>query len=359
MAKLTLPRSLLVLVASLALLGACASRAVDKGGRRCVVRDDCKEGEVCFRDHCRPENYCEQPSDCPGGELAYCENNTCGLAECTATLDTCGSYACDPTAKACRRTCDSSEHCRAGLICRNGACEEPQCSSTEPDACHGHLCTGGRCEKTCGNCLSGYTCVQGSCRRSSDHCTVDEDCGTGSCCPTELDGWLECSADACQLVADGESCKWGAMCASGFCEQGICARCQAETCAPAPCEGLECGTVLGEECGKCSGLSLCAHGQCEEVCVGRICGEDRGVSCGTCANPDDCNAAGQCVLRCTNMTCGEDRGLSCGTCADKHECQENRCVNLCPSGRCGGICGDPCGAWDVCNEVTGYCERVF
>lgn len=42
-------------------------------------RNVCESDEICVKNTCKPEEYCEKDDDC--GDYLYCENNKCGKEE--------------------------------------------------------------------------------------------------------------------------------------------------------------------------------------------------------------------------------------------------------------------------------------
>jgi hypothetical protein len=117
------------------------------------------------------------------------------------------------------------------------------------------------------------------------------------------------------------------------------------------CTGLECGLdpICGASCGSCGVGEDCIGGSCVAGCVpdcaGKVCGSDGcGDSCGSCVDPDVCDATGQCI---PPELCTDDcftYGYNCGTweiCGNQTfcgPCVGGNCVNgVCISA---GTCGD-------------------
>ncbi|MBI2392139.1 MAG: hypothetical protein HYV09_21285, partial [Deltaproteobacteria bacterium] len=142
---------------------ACASRACDG-----VQAASC-DGLVGFDVTCRE-------AKCEAGTLT--EKAACdGSGTCPSAITaSCGGFACEPGAAACKVRCGRDEDCIATHVCREGACA-PRTAVCDPDglavielsgetrACAPYVCRGGDCLKTCSTtneCVAGYTCDPGS-----------------------------------------------------------------------------------------------------------------------------------------------------------------------------------------------------
>ncbi|MBL8717532.1 MAG: hypothetical protein JNL79_16215, partial [Myxococcales bacterium] len=108
---------------------------------------------------------------CEGSTLLL--EATCdGAGACAAPSTSCGAYACDDEAKACKLACAGDTDCAADHRCRDGACRPATtvCSSDgvgtvakdgTTASCAPYRCKGGECGKACGatdDCAPGHAC---------------------------------------------------------------------------------------------------------------------------------------------------------------------------------------------------------
>ena len=140
-----------------------------------------------------------------------------------------------------------------------------------------------------------------------------------------------------------------------------------------PCEGRECGTVDGVDCGACSGeTEECnEEGVCIDHCEGIECGMNGIYDCGGCpGETEHCNEhEHMCVDLCAQRECGDYLWVNCGTCPSaEEECnREGQCVHVCAERECsepvpGVVCGqcaggEECGMTGRCHDVTASCPE--
>ncbi len=236
----------------------------------------------------------------------------------------------------------------------------------------------------CGTCPAGQMCLGGRCQ--ADPCV-----GQGPGCRAKCVRALPCGGVPCGA---GESCV-GDRCVVG--------------CFPAPCDGLDCGSILGDliragaadsrfnhnvgfcngnycdfshrgcnaDCGagflcavETSGPSTCMHA-CEAgtVCVGGACVEADPCTDVVCGSGTICRE-GACVAdSCAGVTCAGGSICAGGRCIDTCRCPDDgvargsnwrcelgewKCTPSCRAGDCGssdgcgGACDGTCPAGQSC-----------
>lgn len=219
-----------------------------------------------------------------------------------------------------------------------------------------HALTNGRCD------ACGGTCTQLECQANAD-CGLCRRCEAGGCVP-----------------APDPAC-------NGTCQQGVCVPpCDNECvvhqtgCASAT-RRWTCGQSDGDICldrveTSCPPNTACSNGacvtDCAAVCAGR-CGSVSGCACGGCGANATCNESTQACVGCPNNFCsvaglssglhcdGRDR-VSCGTSGGcRVETSRSTCADLCSGGACvapacGGTdqpcCNGTCNAGNFCSQGT-------
>lgn len=184
------------------------------------------------------EPECIDNGNCDVGEVCY--NETCVIAECTAS-DQCeiGQF-CDPVNYRCRDGCEHDTDCLSGQTCnaQSHACVDAGCRNTELDCPVGTLCdavTGSCYEPTPPVCVQecdvagGNSCARGTtCSVSStaETCRRDADCEQGWSCDRFTDGNSYCHKDycmpTCQVSADDPGCPAGFACFDDGLGGGVC-----------------------------------------------------------------------------------------------------------------------------------------
>lgn len=155
-------------------------------------RNKCDEGT----NSCGPDGLCGKAGECrkfrPAGEA--CGAQTCsgttqessacdGFGMCQKTSLPCGSFACDPATKACKKSCASDADCAAGAQCdkATGQCgtavttcvsaTEEKTTSGQVNKCPaGYACTGNKCNTKCStnaecDVAGGFSCMGTECKK--------------------------------------------------------------------------------------------------------------------------------------------------------------------------------------------------
>ncbi len=127
------------------------------------------------------------------------------------------------------------------------------------------------CDPCTADAFSGSACThelvaEGGACEDGDACTEGEVCVSGVCGgggPVVCDDENPCTADACDSSrgCTATPTNEGRECPGGLCGAGKCYD---------PCEGRECGTSEGLECGSCEEEHVCSTGKCHEVPEGYV-----------------------------------------------------------------------------------------
>lgn len=280
-------------------------------GSACISDDDCDAAScldgACAAPSCDDTllNQDESDVDCGGSCEARCAaNQACTLdADCASTLI-----------------------CSSEGVCTSASCDDQELNGSESDLdCGGAVCPGcpdgGACNANA-DCASSL-CTDGSCAvptcedetRNQDETGVD--CG-GVCAATCDDG------DACAVASDCAS----RVCGTQGCDDGVARCCQAPSCTDEIVNGNESDEDCGGNCPDCDDGQSCRVGA---DCESGTCDDGECVSC----NDDDQNGSE------TDEDCGGPNacarcapGLECLVDADcaSNACQDGRC--------CGGTLGD-------------------
>jgi hypothetical protein len=168
----------------------CAAKQCDGTANTAACNGLVNDGTVqCAAAECKGTSV--QPA-------AFCD----GAGACVApTLSSCGKYACDPTALACRTSCTTDTDCAGDSKCYSGKCTDARSCSTDGNAsidpvtkeskdCAPFKCgTSGDCLQKCAtsdDCQAGLTCDlstgQGQCLPAS---TGSKDSGGCATAPGE------------------------------------------------------------------------------------------------------------------------------------------------------------------------------
>ena len=289
------------------------------------------------------------------------------------------------------QSCSIDVACSGGLSCVQGKCiiellEGATCSDANPCS-GGMLCTKGICQYSYGNacvgdnvcgeflkCDSGFcqapcefeTALKQSCKKETQeldctfrlfHCKESGSCG-------RLNG-----------LVNGEQCKEGLSCVSGFCVDGVCCD---KACGEDKADCLACSKAAGAEkdgeCATAAAGTLCrsnideddAENPCDlkEVCDGKVsaCPEDVFAADKTSCNTSGVCKFGACLLQGQNGSgCKTSDDCISGNCVDEVCCDTN-CDGECSScsnasGTCtalenGALCGDGdlCTVGDTCQD---------
>jgi hypothetical protein len=312
--------------------------------------------------------YCVDCADgfesCGWNTLGYYD---CGQAQGSADPSGDAPASCDPCPPECTGGAECSPTC-AGLcgtcsgdaVClSSGACYTDQCGSKE--------CGIDPLGVDCGQCGPGTTCVEGvwQCLEIPAPCQPKATPGCDGCA---------CEPCVCELHPSCCTQSWDLFCASA-CELACGASC--DPCPPSPsCDGIDCGSYCGVDCGNCADGELCLDFSCcAPSCEGKSCGDDGcGGSCGGCTGNDVCvdGECAPCPASCEGKVCGDDGcGGPCGECAEGSycvggACSISACDGRCESGdvSCGQDCTCSCNAscfefGDCCPGLCDVCGASF
>ncbi|MBI4699654.1 MAG: SBBP repeat-containing protein [Deltaproteobacteria bacterium] len=173
--------------------------------------------------------------------------------------------------------CSSPSDCGAATTCRHYACESHECVAE--------------------NAALGTPCAEDG----GEVCDGKGSCAPPSCDDTVKDGDetdTDCGGATCASCKDGDSCKKGTDCASGFCDGAVCTakkpigascnkpgECQSGDCVDARC----CDSPCDAPCEACASPKT---GLADGICGHVMGGTDPG---GACA-PGLCDSAGACAV---------------------------------------------------------------
>ncbi len=232
------------------------ARSEQRGpGAVCATSSDCPEGLGCIfeptpgRFSCQPSE-CKQDADCADGKVCRVASDiTSGvpIRRCLIPGTQREGGACFDISS------DSSEVCRAGLLCVRGRCGKPCEESTIGSCPVGSTCistvNGGGCLATCreGQCPNGQECLD---LGDESLCAnrVGENCLTGGCAKgqvCEVTQRMDTVIFECAKRCDPfqpEGCLPGSVCGAGGNGQSLCYQGCDFTENPCP-RGYECSTV--------------------------------------------------------------------------------------------------------------------
>ena len=289
------------------------------------------------------------------------------------------------------QSCELDAACSAGLSCVEGVCRIRALEGTA-------------CAKT-SDCGSGMSCAEGLCQYAyGNACVGDNVCGeflkcdSGFCqapCEFEAELMQSCKEETASVdctyrlfhckdmgscgrlngLVNGEQCKEGLACESGFCVDGVCCD---QICGENKADCLACSIAAGaEKDGECSAAAsgtVCRStllddeekNPCDidEVCDGKekACPEDLFVADNTVCESTGICQFGSCVLQGQNGSgCEESKDCLSGNCVEQ-VCCDTACSGECSScsnaaGKCtilkdGAVCGDGdlCTIGDTCQK---------
>jgi hypothetical protein len=231
----------------------CNGLETCQAGKGCVagVALSCTDGDAC-----NGVEGCDTVGGCkPGAPLVCDDGDVCnGKETCAAAA---GCVAGTPVACSDGDACNGVESCGPGGACLPGA--PPVCDDGEPcnglESCDANAgCVAGKpvvcadadpCNgvETCdalGQCQPGtppacapFACTPAGCNSS---CANDGDCAAGAFCDV-VDSDGDGDADECIAKSvNGSTCSDASLCASGYCQSGVCCGggvcCQDESTCP-------------------------------------------------------------------------------------------------------------------------------
>jgi hypothetical protein len=341
--KLLAPMAIVVVVASLALGGACATAVQttssgpgDSGGDPvidggpdappavpCIFAADCAAMiDICNVGTCINGACAKAPTNelgaCNDGK--YCtENDVCQKGACVGgspklctALDSCHLAQCDEALKTCKNVagndgaqCDDKDACTVSGVCKAG-----NCAAGKPSDC-----TFFNSECSVGVCTPGAGCAAQP---------INEG---GACSNGDVNGCTQgqCQAGGCAAIPkkDGQSCNDFKFCTvNEHCQSGVCSG-DPNPCAPPdnPCligicdeNAQQCVVTIGndgtacDDGNLCTGGETCLSGQCVggvPVNNGMACDDKNGCTGGTTCVNGSCGAPTSQILACTvgDMCC--------------------------------------------------------
>ncbi|MBQ9394543.1 MAG: sel1 repeat family protein [Proteobacteria bacterium] len=329
-----------------------APKKVRKQGQ-CRVAKDCKTGEACIQQICKPmvNLTCKTDIDCPDYEK--CFDGKCAM--CTADTDCKSGFACSENGICLPKQekliqCRQHSECGMGEVCLNGDCAA-FCSSIDecsyPSGVKG-MCSRtdrilfGVCEAAQGcnkndDCKEGYTCYMKSCERI--YCQSDADCGDKKSCDHGI----------CKAADEGEKPAFQSCDEEGYCSgKGHCKR-----------VGHTIQCVECTENAHCDSGKQCLDFKCDVACTtDGDCGEGR-----FCLSTHRCADLGKSCKK--DEDCGENNICHVDICRSKSwqpECAVDAdCRALAEDGVCDPTpkfgkkyCTTSCDVDADCPDFMGY-----
>lgn len=346
--------------------GSCSERCAV--GSLCASDADCEASCVdgsCAAPSCDDEiaNQDESDVDCGGSCSERCgANQTCTSdADCTSDLicssdAVCTAASCDDeqlngsesdldcggdTCPGCPDgdACTVDGDCVSG-VCSDATCAEPSCEDETLNQDETAADCGGSCEEACENgdaCAVASDCESGVCGTQGCDAGVARCCQVPSCADDIRNG-SESDEDcggACPDCADGDTCRVGADCASGACDDGVCVSCN---------DDEQNGNETDEDCGGANSCNRCAPGLVCLVdgdCASNVCQDGR--CCG--GNLGDCT---RCAERLSpNLSCFTGPPGAEPLCGQFLECLRAN-ADVCSTRSAPGCSGEG----NVCNHNT-------
>jgi hypothetical protein len=331
----------------------CSPYGCDTSRGRCFAR--CSDGSQCDGRECKDTSCGKKPLGAVCGDASECASGSCadGVCcnlPCSGACFSCNQVgkmgACSPTAAGspdphgvCKSepragcgmsgTCNGQGGCAkyaAGTECRPGSCSGG--SEIPMSVCDG----AGTCVLGAPVACAPFVCAQNACKGS---CASNADCTGGNLC---LEG-------SCGKKQNGQSCRAGSECRTGFCVDGFC-----------------CDTACGGTCVFCGFPS--SRGRCTNSPAGvpdprAACDDEGEESCGTNGN---CNGNRGCQRYPSGTPC---RAGSCDQASNRETqtgtCSGGRCAvpasTSCAPFRCNGAaCGSSC-AGDAQCAAPAVCQN--
>jgi len=341
----------------------------------CMTDTDCVAPNTCVNNSCGKKPLgaaCGADAEC---NSAICAQGRCCSATCTGTCKSCAVAGSEGT---CRNVPDGTDPlgqcadegamtCGLDGQCNGvGACRKYAVATT----CGTDSCSAGA-EHPAPRCDTSATCAPGALRSCSPYICGATNCKTSCATSADCVAGFTCIGSVCTQLTNGTPCTSAAMCASGYCEQGVCCNtgCSAAcvacnltgkvgTCSPiaagtGPLVATQCTDMGSTSCGtdgKCNGA-----GACRNYAVGTACGA---ASCtgSTLSSPRSCDGAGACRAA-TTSSCVP---YQCGTAACKTSCATTAadCTsgNTCVAMSCGKIpIGGTCSSGLNSDCASGFC----
>lgn len=297
-------------------------------------------------------------NDCPASDPSTCglDGRCDGAGACRRKVagTECGGRSCQNSVLGSVSTCDGAGSCNLGTLF----------------ACAPYLCDpeSGTCFNSCtsdAQCTSGNPCTNGSCFTRRDTCSENAVCASGFCvdgvcCNSACDGPCE----NCGLVGSIGTC---APVAAGAPDpHGICHSDTTSTCGQTGlCDGKG-------GCGYYPQGTVCSMGSCSDgfatpasVCDGKgVCTSGRKLSCGPfgcapngaicskgCPSGDSICVAG---AYCTGDEQCAPKKTDGEPCGSNHECLSGICAD---GACCDSACAGPCAS---CNQAgsEGLCTPL-
>jgi hypothetical protein len=305
---------------------------------------------------------CELAADCVS---SVCTNNLCVAATCNdgvknaaETAIDCGGGTCGPCADGLACATDQGARDCVNGVCTNNICQAATCNDGVRNGGEVGIDCRGPCPALCGTglrCVANNDCVSGVCSGNGDNrvCQAPT-CNDGVKNGNESD--IDCGAAPCGLCANGKACTVGGNCVGTFCNNNICAACDAVSqnpcnnanlCCPsgdvnAPqhlCRGTTANNTIGcTACGVgCDTLraNLCTARACKcgalNPCAGNLfcrSGGDFGAgACVACRDNNDCGGATPTCVGGTCQVCDATNDSGCsnpqfGQCLGNTSCVE-------------------------------------
>jgi hypothetical protein len=318
-------------------VGTCTCNAVSCTARCGSVMNQCQT-VTC--------NDCMGDEDCTATNCV-CKTSaqTCG----TGTLTTeCGSISIQcrsPTTRECGSPCNGDQACTSNIC----TCDEARCDAGED--CGGAT---GTCDCTAAAQACDTSPTNYQCGTHPTQCTNPANKNCGNCLHSDQ----KCDTGICKC--DATKCLGDEVCNSPT-QRCVCAR----TCATAPFNNRECGTINGVQCNgattlDCTGQTcnpdeFCSNNKC--ACTPMLAAQCAGDKCGVltnrCSNSIDCDVV-------NNNPCTahqECQGNACVCTANSCKAAEDRTCS--PNGNQTCLCDpvDPQLCTNKCGKITNRCGR--